>query len=329
MGKKRRDNNVIETSAMPMWRFVGEEMTPRRAASLAPSVAAHMSDLHVGLQEAFHLAEAIEIDASRDPSKLLLFRELMEENYRSAPVSWCDPSFFDLLGAAAMPRVDDGVRFEELVADESDEPCGWLTFGGGGIDISRYVPSMPSNQRVKAIHWWTVNNGPGFRWVTITCWVDRMGVGDSPTMELSGRGLVHYRFSSDEDTASNFLLSLIVMFEPVARSKRVQRLDRTARPKRAKSKSADRPFVEARLVQVEETDEGMDPELAAALGATSSRNGTRLHWVRGHSKRQWVPSVQKHRRIWVDGYDRGDARLGVVPRRPVLTTARMDGRTEG
>lgn len=48
-------------------------------------------------------------------------------------------------------------------------------------------------------------------------------------------------------------------------------------------------------------------ELAAATGRK-----VRAHWVCGHWRNQWYPSLQEHRTIWIDGYVHGDADLGVV-----------------
>ena len=43
----------------------------------------------------------------------------------------------------------------------------------------------------------------------------------------------------------------------------------------------------------------------------------RSHWVRGHWRQQWYPSIQDHRTIWIDGFIRGDAELGTVTGRKI------------
>lgn len=43
----------------------------------------------------------------------------------------------------------------------------------------------------------------------------------------------------------------------------------------------------------------------------------RSHWVRGHWRQQWYPSIQDHRTIWIDGFIRGDADLGTVTGRKI------------
>lgn len=46
----------------------------------------------------------------------------------------------------------------------------------------------------------------------------------------------------------------------------------------------------------------------------------RLHWVRGHWRNQWYPSVEEHRAIWINGFAKGDPTLGSVQNRTVYTT---------
>lgn len=38
----------------------------------------------------------------------------------------------------------------------------------------------------------------------------------------------------------------------------------------------------------------------------------RAHWVRGHWRKQWYPATEEHRTIWIDGFVKGDAKLGRV-----------------
>jgi hypothetical protein len=45
-------------------------------------------------------------------------------------------------------------------------------------------------------------------------------------------------------------------------------------------------------------------------GATGKK--LRRHWVRGHWRNQWYRGDQVNKRIWIDGFIRGDASLGTV-----------------
>lgn len=59
---------------------------------------------------------------------------------------------------------------------------------------------------------------------------------------------------------------------------------------------------------------------AAELDALrAERQGTpRGHWVRGHWRQQWFPSVQEHRWQWIDGFPRGDFSKGTVAGERIL-----------
>ena len=47
------------------------------------------------------------------------------------------------------------------------------------------------------------------------------------------------------------------------------------------------------------------------LDAATGRH-LRQHWVRGHWRNQWYPSEQINQTIWIDGFVRGDASIGVL-----------------
>jgi hypothetical protein len=61
-----------------------------------------------------------------------------------------------------------------------------------------------------------------------------------------------------------------------------------------------------RVLSLRNADHGRY-ELDAATGRK-----VRQHWVRGHWRNQWYPSLNDNRAIWIDGYIKGDASLGTV-----------------
>jgi hypothetical protein len=67
-------------------------------------------------------------------------------------------------------------------------------------------------------------------------------------------------------------------------------------------------------------------ELQAARDARSGHR-PRGHFVRGHWKHQWHPSIDEHRLTWVDGDLRGDFTAGVVPGTKVLVAHAAPGET--
>lgn len=70
-----------------------------------------------------------------------------------------------------------------------------------------------------------------------------------------------------------------------------------------KGKPAPRPV---RVLSLHNPEYGRY-ELDAATGRK-----LRQHWVRGHWRNQWYPKLERNKRIWVDGFVRGDAKLGTV-----------------
>lgn len=61
------------------------------------------------------------------------------------------------------------------------------------------------------------------------------------------------------------------------------------------------------------------PEYGAAeLDAARGRQNRRLHWVRGHWRKQWYPSQEIHHIRWIEGHPRGSAELGTVEGERVL-----------
>jgi hypothetical protein len=66
--------------------------------------------------------------------------------------------------------------------------------------------------------------------------------------------------------------------------------------------------------------EHAEHELEAARDARRNRP-SRGHWVRGHWKKQWYPSIEEHRPVWITGYPRGDFAVGVVSGTKVLVAS--------
>jgi hypothetical protein len=50
--------------------------------------------------------------------------------------------------------------------------------------------------------------------------------------------------------------------------------------------------------------------------------GKRLHWVRGHIRNQWYPSVGRNQKKWVMGHFRGDKENGILGNENAVYVAR-------
>ena len=76
--------------------------------------------------------------------------------------------------------------------------------------------------------------------------------------------------------------------------------------KKSPKKREPRDTFDVRVLSLRNPDHGRY-ELEAATGIK-----LRAHWVRGHWRNQWYPSLEDHRTIWIDGFVKGDASLGTV-----------------
>lgn len=109
---------------------------------------------------------------------------------------------------------------------------------------------------------------------------------------------------SDVDTLLGFLRAVKVIAQsPATDSTAVQPKDRSKK-KRAQAAVASPSTV--RVLALRNGDHGRY-ELDAATGRK-----VRQHWVRGHWRNQWYPSLADNRAIWIDGHIKGDASLGTV-----------------
>lgn len=78
------------------------------------------------------------------------------------------------------------------------------------------------------------------------------------------------------------------------------------RSKKERAKAGTTRTSTVRVLSLRNADHGRY-ELDAATGRK-----VRQHWVRGHWRNQWYPSLDDNRAIWIDGYIKGDASRGTV-----------------
>ena len=101
-----------------------------------------------------------------------------------------------------------------------------------------------------------------------------------------------------------YLRSVKVIAQSPATSNTV--VQPNARPKKKHAQGDSTPPRSIRVLSLRNADHGRY-ELDAATGRK-----IRQHWVRGHWRNQWYPSLKDNRAIWIDGYIKGDAALGIV-----------------
>lgn len=128
----------------------------------------------------------------------------------------------------------------------------------------------------------------------------------------AGSGLTH----DARSPMDRMLAALIRSAAAIARSPRTvtEELSQGGPARKKKSRrnrsGIDRSF---RLLSLRNPDYGRY-ELEAATGRR-----LRSHWVRGHWRNQWYAGARAHRRIWIDGFVRGDAELGHVASKKVYS----------
>jgi hypothetical protein len=242
--------------------------------------------------------------------------------------------FAEMLKAAALTAPNTELYRDELIA-----PRGMLFFARAQ-DLSTVIKS--SEAPIRAISWWAVATLE-HTVVQIRFYVDgpelwrSMLAHDTPMPGApfsDDEGIVGieemYRFvvpvesidtAVDQDTGSlpttdefTHGLGLVRSINAVAKSAHTRdTLAGTESPKQRKirqRKGLKQPRT-IRVLSLVNPDYGRY-EMDAATGRK-----LRSHWVRGHWRQQWYPSIQDHRTIWIDGFIRGDADLGAVAGRKI------------
>lgn len=134
--------------------------------------------------------------------------------------------------------------------------------------------------------------------------VDRQGVGVFPE---------HFEEIGVTENDSSLMLTvkLLRSIFAIATSAGAESEDRKVAqtPPKTKKKTGSTPKRKTSTVRVISL---RNPEYGRfELDAATGRK-LRAHWVRGHWRRQWYASQEEHRSIWIEGFLRGDTRLGTV-----------------
>jgi hypothetical protein len=246
---------------------------------------------------------------------------------------WCDPPMVELLTAAA-----DTFPSNPLEPHHLPSPSGIAIF-------AQPVPAIWEDERsettqlhrISAITWGTGADGDGNPLVGVDGWVRASGQGRyrNPDLTISYRHLrLHTNalghFGADQQGAGGAAspARLLQTLAALCRSPLVKNepgLGTVAGAlRRRRGPSADQAI---RRIYLRRPEHGA-AELQAARDAHAGRS-PRGHWVRGHWKQQWYPSIEEHRPLWVEGYPRGDFIAGTVGGTKVLiATDRVDSSGE-
>lgn len=212
-------------------------------------------------------------------------------------VVYAETDFASMMVAAAM-SVPEGtpIHADELLSEHG------VIFFQEKVDLSDIWDDGDS--LVRAVSWLTV----GYDRVFFTAWSESGTYVDGVRSEVStylhakSFGFLHFGMESDGMLAQSAALLRSIM--AISRSEHARRQDvKPLKPRKLRPEYRDVPV---RRVYLSNPEYG-DAELAGARGKPH-----RLHWVRGHWRKQWFPKSEAHRTIWIDGHPRGSKALGTV-----------------
>lgn len=232
------------------------------------------------------------------------------------PVIWCDPAMVDLL-AAASAGLPAEAGDEPLLLPPSgmaifakDLPVEWalrLVQDGGPGDVEHV------GEQVRALSWSQFSDGVEV--TLVNTWragrpgVVSIGGGDGGWCrvgELYPGRIVQFLRPDEQPSEANAGLLLRALSE-LSRHQ-VVRVDEqpSSKASRQAARQAGVRDASVRRLYLQRPEEG--PAELDALRAERA-GAPRAHWVRGHWKKQWYPSIEEHRWLWVHGYARGEGPL--------------------
>lgn len=238
------------------------------------------------------------------------------------PPIWCDPPMVDLIAAAA-----DTYPPEPFLEHNLPAPDGIVIFAKPLPAVWEDQHDEIARRQLRAISWCSGLSVKGEHVLSIAGWDRRIGVERyrQPKLLINYTGLrmasyvmgVYGAPPMDQAGGPAGTNRILQTFAALSRTPLVR--DETSAGSKAARQAArrtGRPDPHIRRVQLRRPEHGQE-ELDAARAA---RAGTppRGHWVRGHWKQQWHPSIEEHRTIWISGYPRGDFGAGTVSGTRVL-----------
>lgn len=258
--------------------------------------AAHESVLRAGLDEGFAqeaAAESRQLWAQED--LLLVFAK---------------DSYLDMLEAAAITAPAGELNDDELLASS-----GVMLF-----EHERNIPAFTAEDDDVPVRGltWKVEDGH----LTVQVMIDGHHELDNPGRVEPPADCYAYLYQLNllkapmrnpivpghDEEGINALLGYLRSIKVIAQSPATSStvVQPKARPKKKGMQAASAQPRSIRVLSLRNADHGRY-ELDAATGRK-----VRQHWVRGHWRNQWYPSLNDNRAIWIDGYIKGDASLGVV-----------------
>lgn len=307
-----------------------ERWSPREALQAVQNMSVYHRSLY-GYMDAKQVLEQMGQDHHllQDPHDNALYEASVLED-KETMVILAQPDFTQMLLAAAMTAPSEALHHDELLARNG------VVFFSEEQDFSELT--MSAEHPVRAIQWMTVESLRGThmigkvlyeghhewsRLMAATAPEDTGGP-DQITIGIPERHqhLLPSEFidtsvavGRDIPSTSEFsgLLGLFRSITAIAASSHTQDdtvavVQKKKAQKRKNSRSSRGPNSDpsVRVLSLVNSEYGQY-EMDAATGRK-----LRQHWVRGHWRNQWYSSIQQNRRIWVDGFVRGNRELGTL-----------------
>ena len=257
-----------------------------------------------------------EYESDLTPDDLAL---TLQELWQRSTITWADPSFAKMVQAAALSLPTSTIRQEDFLGPEGvlffSEPI-FATEGAGGLqgwDVSvplRGLLWMTSDGRF--IIYVLTDGDPTLVHETAR---DYYVSPFTHTLAMLNGGFDH-EYQGDTWFTSLLVAATAVSKSPLTVNEDVLPGARTGKIARSRG-IVDRPVRRSSLRHREYGD----LELDAARGARGVHSPQRFHYVRGHWRQQWYPTVQEHRVRWIDGFSKGNIDLGAVSGTKVLIGA--------
>jgi len=232
---------------------------------------------------------------------------------RSQDPIWCDPNMVDLL-AVATAELPDMSTVEAwqlpypvagLVILSKPLPTDWR----GAMNPQGDLEDM--HDEISAITWerpfenrWVIRSwarGSGvFRFKGVDHHVRCPDLRPSAVVELLGE-------QQNQAPVARILMALTALSRTADSVGETREL--ASKAARLRASKAGMPDPRVRRLYLHRPAAGAQ-ELEALR---AERQGSpRGHWVRGHWRNQWYPSIEEHRLRWIDGFPRGDFTQGTV-----------------
>jgi hypothetical protein len=262
------------------------------------------------VEDALHSQSA----TSEPPTWERAKREAMNfgRSIATATLVWCDPPMVDMWAAAADTYPDEPLQPHQLPDQD------------GIVILAKPLPRVieaagPQGPKelISAITWSTTGNAGST--VVLLTWnrhrgIDRIGWFDRPKQTILAPGLSPSTLSvrqigsrPEGETIARLLQALAGLIRSPLVEESTAFGSKAARKVAAKAGMAEPRIRRVYLRRPQHADE----ELQAARDSRAGRS-PRGHWVSGHWKRQWYPSIAEHRWVRVEGYPRGDFDAGEV-----------------